>query len=215
MRLYHLLKTNFHITKKELNTFLKEHIVLINNIKANLSDTINDNDIVSVDGNIINKIDSVTYLYYKPIGITSVISNKDDSYIKHINTKERVFPAGRLDKLSEGLLLLTNDHKLLNDITNDKTLYDKEYIVKVKNTITDKFILDMQKPHLLDNKYTKEAKVVKIDDYTFSIVLYEGMYHQIRRMVKMNNNYVTNLKRIRIGNFKLDGLNPGELIKMD
>lgn len=215
MRLYHLLKTNFHITKQELNTFIKTHNVLINNHKANLSDIIYDNDIVTVDNKIIENIPKVIYLYYKPIGITSVISNKDDSYIKHINIKERVFPAGRLDKMSEGLLVLTNDHKLLNDITNDKTIYDKEYIVKVKNIITDKFIIDMQKSHLLDNKYTKEAKVKKIDNYTFSIILYEGMYHQIRRMVKMNNNYVINLKRIRIGNFKLDGLNPKDIKKMD
>ena len=215
MRLYHLLKTNFHVTRQELNTFIKTHNILINNHKANLSDIINDNDIVTVDNKIIENIPKVIYLYYKPIGVTSVISNKDDSYIKHINIKKRVFPAGRLDKMSEGLLVLTNDHKLLNDITNDKTIYDKEYIVKVKNIITDKFIIDMQKSHLLDNKYTKEAKVKKIDDYTFSIILYEGMYHQIRRMVKMNNNYVINLKRIRIGNFKLDGLNPKDIKKMD
>ena len=209
MRLYNLLKIKYHLTKKELSDFTKLHNIRINNESAKLSSIINDNDKVFIDDILIDKPSFVYYLYNKPKGITSVISNKDDSYIKHINVKERVFPAGRLDKDSNGLLFLSNDPEMLNLITKDKSLYDKEYIVTTSKIITDDFIINMQKPHILDNKMTTPAKVYKIDNYNFTIILYEGMYHQIRRMVKMNNNKVIELKRIRIGKYKLDNIELG------
>ena len=215
MRLYNLLKIKYHLTKKELSDFVKLHKITINNESCSLSTIINDSDKVYIDDILIDKPIFVYYLYNKPKGITSVISNKDDSYIKHINVKERVFPAGRLDKDSNGLLFLSNDPEMLNEITKDKTIYDKEYIVTVKNLITKEFLTNMSKAHNLDNKMTTPAKVKRIDDYNFNIILYEGMYHQIRRMVKMNNNKVIELKRIRIGKYKLDDINLGSIKQIE
>ena len=214
MRLYHLLKTNFHLTKSELNNFIKTHEILVNNLPSTLSYLIKDSDIVMVDKEIITHPHNVIYLYHKPKGITSVISDKEDSYIHHIHVLERVFPAGRLDKLSEGLLLLTNDHHLLNEITKNKTIYDKEYIVEVKKEINEDFLKALEKPQMIGNRLTKECKTKLIDSYTFSIILNEGMYHQIRRLVKQNGNTVTLLKRIRIGNYRLDDLKENEIIKI-
>ena len=214
MRLYHLLKTYYHITKSELDSFLKENDVRVNNSSVSLSYSILDLDIVTVNNQIISHPEKVIYLYHKPRGITSIISKRNDSYINHINVDERVFPAGRLDKDSEGLLLLTNDHYLLDEITKDKTLYDKEYIVTTKYEIKDDFLKNLEHPQYLGNRLTKECKTKKIDSYTFSIILYEGMYHQIRRLVKNNGNMVVRLKRIRIGNYKLDNLKENEIIKI-
>lgn len=214
MRLYHLLKTYYHLTKTELNDFVLNHKILINEKETNLSTVIGDNDIVSVDGNIISHPENVIYLYHKPRGVTSVISDKEDSYIFHIDVSERVFPAGRLDKDSEGLLLLTNNHQLLNEITKNKTIYDKEYIVKCRNEINQDFLKGLEKPQYIGTRLTKECKTKYIDNYTFSIILYEGMYHQIRKLVKQNGNTVVELKRIRIGKYLLDDLKENEIKKI-
>lgn len=213
MRLYNLLKNSLGLTRLELTEYMNKHKVTVNNIIVPLSTIINPNDIISIDGNKIEMIQFHYYLYYKPRGILSTISNKDTSYINQINIPFKVTPAGRLDKESEGLMVLSNDGNFLNKITGDKNEHEKEYIVKVSKSITIDFLNDMGKSYLMDGKMTKPAKVKKIDDYTFSIILFEGLYHQIRRLVQICNNNVVELKRIRISDYYLNDMKPGDIIE--
>ena len=123
-------------------------------------------------------------------------------------------PAGRLDKDSEGLLLLTNDGKYINLICNPKTHFEKEYIVTLENKVTHDFLKNVGNSIILDNRTTKEIIVSYIDEYNIKMILTEGIYHQIRRTVKLYNNKVSNLKRIRIGNYCLNDMKEGDIIKI-
>ena len=213
MRLYNFLKNTLGLTKQELIEYLKHHEVKVNDLILPSSTILKDSDIVFIDGKKIDPIPMKYYLYYKPRGILSTVSNLENSYINHIRLPYKVTPAGRLDKESEGLMILSNDGKFLNEIAGDSFLHEKEYIVVVNKRIDDEFIMNMQKSYLMDGRMTKPAKVKKLDDYTFNIILYEGLYHQIRRLVKISNNSVKELKRIRIANYYLSNMAPGDLIE--
>ncbi|MBR3617559.1 MAG: transposase [Acholeplasmatales bacterium] len=180
-----------------------------------ISDRLKDTDIVSCDGKIIEKFPFSYYLYNKPRGILSMISNKPESYMNNIDVKTKLMVAGRLDKDSEGLLILTNDPEFLNQISGNKTIYDKEYLVKLKYEITSSFIEKMNGEFEFRNKKTKPIKFNMIDNYNFKIILNEGMYHQIRKMVIESGNRVDTLKRIRIGKYILGDMQPGEIKKID
>lgn len=213
MRLYSILKNSLKLTKKELNEYVKNHRITVNGDEVPFTSTIEDIDIVEIDGKRIQAIPFYYYLYYKPRGVLSTISKDPRSYIHQINLPHKVSPAGRLDKDSEGLMILSNDGKFLNEITGDSSILDKEYIVKVKYKITNEFIESMKKSYSMDGKMTTPAKVFKIDDYTCKVILYEGIYHQIRRLVKNSSNIVIELKRCRIGNYHLGNMAPNELIE--
>ena len=195
MRLYSILKNSLKLTKKELNEYVKNHRITVNGVTVPFTSTIEDIDIVEIDGKRIQAIPFYYYLYYKPRGVLSTISKDPRSYIHQINLPHKVSPAGRLDKDSEGLMILSNDGKFLNEITGDSSILDKEYIVKVKYKITNEFIESMKKSYSMDGKMTTPAKVFKIDDYTCKVILYEGIYHQIRRLVKISSNLVIELKK--------------------
>ena len=214
MRLYNYLKNTLNLTKSELSKYILENEITVNDKVIPISSTICDTDIIKINGSILENVPFIYYLYYKPRGILSTVSLKKESYINNINTKYKVTPAGRLDKESEGLMILSNDGAFINLFTGDKFIHEKEYIVKLKNKIDDNFILGMSKSYILDNRETKPAIVKMIDDYTISIILYEGIYHQIRRLVKINKNSVLELKRIRIGNYNLGNMKPGDLIEI-
>lgn len=213
MRLYKYLKVFANLTKSEIYKLNDESKILVNGLKKGFLTDITDDDSVIVDGKIVKPFEYSYYLYYKPIGISSDITNKSNSYINNINKNEKLMPCGRLDKLSEGLMILTNDGLFINEIMSPNN-HEKEYIVTLKNKITDDFIESLKKSYILDNRKTTPFIVKKIDDYNVSLILYEGIYHQIRRIVKLNNNYVANLKRVRISNYYIDDLKPGELRKI-
>ena len=215
MRLYNLLKNTLNLTKVELKEYSNIHNITVNGNNVPLSTILNDSDIILIDGKKIEKLPNVYYLYYKPRGILSTISDNPNSYINVINLEYKVTPAGRLDKESEGLMILSNDGHFLNEITGDSSIHEKEYIVKTEKIITEEFLISMQKSYLMDGRMTKPAKVYKIDDYTFDIILFEGLYHQIRRLVKISNNCVSELKRIRIGSYLLNDMKPGDIIKIN
>lgn len=216
MRLFNYIKNSLRITKSQfIEEYNKNHI-MVNDKIVNMSYIIKDGDVVTYNGQIVEKEDFVYYLYNKPRGLvcTNDLENKD-SYLKTINLEKRVFCVGRLDKESSGLLILTNDGKYTNELLNPITHVEKEYIVRVKEKIGQEFIEKVQKPIILKGKLTKENRSYLIDDYTFGIILTEGKYHQIRKTVKNAGNYVTDLKRIRIGKYKIDCIKEGEIIKID
>ena len=215
MRLFNYVKIYNSITKEKLNELYNNNLILVNGKKEKLTYKLKDTDIVSCDGKIIEKFPFSYYLYNKPRGILSMISNKPESYMNNIDVKTKLMVAGRLDKDSEGLLILTNDPEFLNQISGNKTIYDKEYLVKLKYEITSSFIEKMNGEFEFRNKKTKPIKFNMIDNYNFKIILNEGMYHQIRKMVIESGNRVDTLKRIRIGKYILGDMQPGEIKKID
>ena len=210
------LKERGNYTKSEVYKLIEENRVLVNGIKQPLSYVVLENDIITVDNIKLEKVEKVYYLYHKPIGVICT-NNKNikDNIIDKLNLENRVFCVGRLDKDTSGLLILTNDGIFSDLLMNPLSHVEKEYIVKVKYQITDTFLENIKKPILLRGKLTTEAIVNKMDDYTFKIILKEGKYHQIRRLVIYNHNTVISLKRIRIGKYYLSDLKENELRKIN
>ncbi len=215
MRLFNYVKIYYSITKEKLNELYNNNLILVNGKNEKLTYKLKDTDIVTCENKIIEKFPFSYYLYNKPRGILSMISDKPESYMNNINVDTKLMVSGRLDKDSEGLLILTNDPEFINEISGDKSLYDKEYIVKLKYEISSSFIERMNGEFEFRNKKTKPIKLNIIDNYNFKIILNEGMYHQIRKMVIESGNRVDSLKRIRIGKYELGNLKPGEIKKID
>jgi len=208
MRLFNYLKNSLFLTKKEVMDLPNTHEVLVNGIKVNLSYYLKQFDVVTVDGKEIERIEYVYYMFNKPVGVTCTNNLETKSSIQHfINLPYKVSPVGRLDKDSCGLILLTNDGKFTNYVLNE---LDKEYYVVCKEPITESFKENI-KPILIKNKMTKEFLIKYIDDYSFNIVLNDGAYHEIRKLVSSNLNQVVYLKRIRIGEYYLNDLEEGKI----
>ena len=215
MRLYKYIKVFAGITQSEVKLLYENGHILVNGKLYPFSYRVKENDIVTLKGSIIKKIPFVYYLYYKPKGILSDISPSSSSYQFHINKDIKLMPAGRLDKDSEGLMILTNDGSFINLLA--KANIEKEYIVSLEKKVDDIFLKNVVKPIVIKSKLTKEMKVEKLDDYNIKLILFDGRYHQIRRSVKASSNKVINLKRIRIDSYLLSDMKPNELreIKKD
>jgi 23S rRNA pseudouridine2604 synthase len=148
---------------------------------------------------------------YKPRGIECTLNeNIDQNLATIIDFKEKLFPVGRLDKESEGLLILTNDGYYFNKTINPKSEVEKEYIVTVNKPIIDDFMEEMSRGVEVLGKITLPCIMKKIDEFTFKIILVQGLNRQIRRMCFKLNYMVTSLKRIRIGKVNIYNLQPGE-----
>lgn len=151
--------------------------------------------------------------FYKPKGIVCTAEKmEENNIIDYINYPERIYYAGRLDKDSEGLILLTNYGDIVNKMMRSANGHEKEYVVKVNKKLTDEFLTKMAGRVPLEeiNAVTKPSKVTKVDDYTFKIILTQGLNRQIRRMCMYFGYRVVALKRIRVMNIKLGNLKRGE-----
>ena len=216
IRLYNYVKNYGNYTKSEVIKLNNDKKILVNNELKNISYIIRNGDEVKVCGNIIKEIPNVYYLYYKPRGIIcSNVSTLTNGLKNNINIKERIFSVGRLDKDSEGLLILTNDGYLKEELLSEKNHIEKEYLVITKEKIDNQFIKNIQESIEIKGKITKKAKAQFVDDYTFKIILEEGKYHQIRKLVQRESNKVVTLKRIRIGKIKIDNLKESEILKVE
>ena len=211
MRLLNFVKIYYGITKEKLMILYKENRILVNDKLEKLTYKLNDNDIVKINGKIITKFPFSYYLYNKPKGILSMISDKKESYINQINVKNKLMVAGRLDKDSHGLMILTNDPDFINKISGMDSTIQKEYIVTLYNPITDEFIKKMNEDIIIRNRLLKKVNIHVIDEYRFKIILSEGIYHQIRKMVIYSGNRVKDLNRIRIGDYELKDLKENEI----
>jgi pseudouridine synthase len=152
-----------------------------------------------------------TVVLYKPRGIETSKTDTSNQDIHDVYPElSHLAPIGRLDKESEGLILLSNDGLVARVITSDQSDVEKEYLVTVREMVTDEAVRIMSAGILLDEKMTLPAVVEKLDDHTFSIILREGRKHQIRRMADACRLTIENLKRIRVGNVTLETLKEGE-----
>lgn len=199
-----------YCSRREADKLIEAGRVTINGVVPEMGTKITLNDIVHVDGKEIkNTKESFVYLAFnKPVGIvcTTDTSVEKDNIIDFINYSKRIFPIGRLDKPSEGLILLTDDGDIVNKILRASNNHEKEYIVTVDKPISQTFINRMSNGIYLEDlgQTTKKCEVKKINSNTFSIILTQGLNRQIRRMCEYLTYEVKTLKRIRIMNIKLD-----------
>lgn len=160
---------------------------------------------------IYNQEPEVLLALYKPRGIVCTTSPKDrNNIVRYMDYPVRIYPIGRLDKESEGLILLTNQGEIGNEIMRARNMHEKEYIVKVDRPITEQFLEKMAEGVPILNTVTRPCIVKKQDTRVFSIILTQGLNRQIRRMCDYLGYQVRGLKRIRIMNIRLDGLKYGE-----
>ncbi len=199
-----------YCSRREADKLIEAGRVTINGVIPEIGTKLAPSDIVHVDDvEIKSNKDPFVYLaFHKPIGIvcTTDTTVEKDNIIDFINYPKRIFPIGRLDKPSEGLILLTDDGDIVNKILRASNNHEKEYIVTVDKPISQTFIERMQGgiPLVDLNKTTKKCDVKKLDTYTFKIILTQGLNRQIRRMCEYLNYEVQTLKRVRIMNVKLD-----------
>lgn len=200
-------------SRREADRRIEAGRVKINGVVARKGNRVEANDVVLMDDKPLkSKPKSIYLAYHKPVGVTCTTDKKDKTNILDaINYPERIFPIGRLDKDSEGLIFLTNDGDIVNKILRAGNNHEKEYIVTVDKPISNNFIKKMSSGvPILDTK-TRECLVRKESKYVFRIILTEGLNRQIRRMTKALGYKVKRLVRIRIMNVHLEGLKKGQL----
>ncbi|MFL2624689.1 MAG: pseudouridine synthase [Candidatus Marisimplicoccus sp.] len=194
-------------SRRKADEYISDGRVYINGSPAVLGSKVNIEDEISVDSEIIQYKDKkrVYIAFNKPVGIECTGSHKiKDNIIDFINHKERLFTIGRIDKQSEGLILLTNDGDIVNNVLRAENKKEKEYVVTVDKKISSEFIEKMRRGVRIMGKVTKRCYVKKIHENRFKIVLTQGMNRQIRRMCEVLGYRVIKLKRIRIMKIHLD-----------
>ena len=201
-----------YCSRRAADKLIEEGIVMVNNKKVGLGVQVSSSDIISVNGKVITKVEEQIYLVFnKPTGITCTKDlDIQGNIISFLDYPKRIFPIGRLDKPSEGLIFLTNDGDIVNKILRSRNNHEKEYVVGVNKKVTDWFLKKMSSGLPILETTTKKCTVEKIDDYSFRIILTQGLNRQIRRMCEYLDFEVRTLKRIRIMNIELGSLKKGK-----
>ncbi len=199
-------------SRREADKYIDDCRVTINGRDAHKGNRVNPGDDVRIDGEPLKKKKAPVYIMLnKPKGVTCTTDTKDKTnIIDYVNYKTRIFPIGRLDKLSEGLIFLTNDGDIVNKILRAGNGHEKEYIVTVDNPIDHHFIDQMRNGVKILGTITKSCFVKQEGNQKFRIILTQGLNRQIRRMCETLGFRVTSLKRIRIMSFSLNGIAPGK-----
>ncbi len=198
-------------SRREADALIADGRVAVNGVLAEMGSFVLPTDDITIDGRAIRKkIKRIYMAFNKPVGVECTTDRRvKDNIIDFIGYPERIFPIGRLDKDSEGLILLTNDGDIVNPILRADNAHQKEYIVTVNKPITDQFIAQMSAGVAILDTVTLPCKVTKIGTNRFNIVLVQGLNRQIRRMAEALGYRVTALKRVRIMNIRLAKLKLG------
>lgn len=201
-----------YCSRREADKLIETRQVKVNGEVAVMGVKVTPNDVITIKGQIITKtVPNIYLIFNKPVGITCTTDLRvKGNIISYINYPERIFPIGRLDKPSEGLIFLTNDGDIVNKILRSRNNHEKEYIVRVNKKVTNEFIRKMGNGIPILDTVTKKCKVWKINSYTFKIILTQGLNRQIRRMCEYLGYEVVKLKRLRIMNVELGTLQPGK-----
>jgi len=199
-------------SRRKADRLIEAGKVKVNGVVAGLGVQVTEKDEIRIEEKIITKeVKNIYLAFHKPVGITCTTdTNIKGNIISYINYPERIFPVGRLDKPSEGLIFMTNDGDIVNKILRSKNNHEKEYIVTVNKKISSQFLKRMRSGVPVLDTVTKKCRVTKINDYTFNIVLTQGLNRQIRRMCEYLGYEVKKLKRVRIMNISLGDLKPGK-----
>ena len=195
-------------SRRQADKYIEAGRITLNGSVPEMGTKVTGDEDIRLDGKKIKdkQEESVYLAFNKPVGIVCTTDTRveKDNIIDYINYPTRIFPIGRLDKASQGLILLTNDGDIVNKILRARNNHDKEYIVQVDQPITDRFISEMASGVPILDTVTRKCEVKKISDYRFRIVLTQGLNRQIRRMCEYLGQQVITLQRVRIMNIKLD-----------
>lgn len=198
-------------SRREADKYISQGKVIIDGVKAEIGSRVLPGSLVTFCGKPVNKEEKkVLIAFNKPRGIVCTTSRRDpDNIVDYINYPTRIYPIGRLDKDSEGLILLTNDGSIVNGILRARYGHEKEYIVTVNKPITKEFVKRMSEGVPILDTVTKPCVVTVIDKFSFRIILTQGLNRQIRRMCEYLGYRVVKLVRIRIMNISLGNLKIG------
>lgn len=211
MRINKLLSNKGYCSRKETNRFIKENRIKVNGELCIPGQWVEEDDIILIDNKPIEIKDKVYIVLNKPVGITCTAAKEvANNIIDFMNYPEYIFPVGRLDKPSQGLILMTNDGELADKILKSDNEHEKEYIVTVNKPFEDSFLKGMSEGVEISGVKTKPCVVTRISDDTFRIILTQGLNKQIRRMSKAFGYTVMRLERIRIINIKINGTEIGK-----
>jgi 23S rRNA pseudouridine2604 synthase len=211
MRINKYLSERGLCSRREADSWVDGGRVSINGVVATLGTQVQPGDQVRVDGRLVGGETKHVYIaLHKPVGIECTTDTRvPDNVIDFVSHRERIFPIGRLDKNSEGLLLLTNDGDIVNELLRARHGHEKEYLVTVDRPVTDAFVKTMSSGvEILDTR-TAPCRVERIGKNVFRIVLTQGLNRQIRRMCETLGYTVRRLIRVRFVNIHLQGIAPG------
>lgn len=212
MRINKFISEKGICSRREADKLIEKKRVTINGNLAGIGDKVTSQDEIRIDGKLLNKKDKRIYIALnKPVGITCTTESKiKGNIVDFINYPKRIFPIGRLDKDSEGLIFLTNDGDIVNKILRAGNNHEKEYIVTVDKPINNEFLKGMSSGVKILNTITNPCKVTKESSHVFRIILTQGLNRQIRRMCEAFGYNVLKLKRVRIMNITLKDLPIGK-----
>jgi 23S rRNA pseudouridine2604 synthase len=199
-------------SRREADKWIEAGRVTCNGQPAVLGTQVSDGDEIRIDGDLIGLKKTHLYLALnKPVGIICTTEpHVADNIIDHVGFPERIFPVGRLDRDSEGLILLTNNGDIVNEILRSENDHEKEYLVTVDRPITDLSLRMMAAGVKIMGEVTKPSKVTRLNPQSFRIILTQGLNRQIRRMCSALGYRAQRLQRVRIMNIHLGSLKPGE-----
>lgn len=212
MRINKYISETGFCSRRETDRLIAAKRITINGVVCEAGANVDPSDVVLIDGApIASKAEHVYLALNKPIGVTCTASKEvRGNIIDFVNYPSRIFAIGRLDKASEGLILLTNDGDIVNKMMRSENGHEKEYVVTVDKPITQSFIEEMSRGVPILGVITKPCDAYRINDYEFRIILTQGLNLQIRRMCKALGYRVQRLERIRIMNITIDELDKGQ-----
>lgn len=216
IRLNKFLSDAGYCSRREADRLVEQGVVKVNGKTAVMGQKVTINDSIMVKGkNISREEEQILIALNKPVGIECTTDlNNPDNIVDFINFDKRIYPIGRLDKNSQGLILLTNYGSIVNNILKGSNYHEKEYVVTVDKPVTDDFIKKMSTGVRILDQVTRPCKVAKVKKHVFNIVLTQGLNRQIRRMCGELGYNVQKLKRIRIMNIELGNLPVGQYRKV-
>jgi 23S rRNA pseudouridine2604 synthase len=211
LRINKLLSNYGYCSRKEVSRLIEDKRIMVNGKLCEQGQWVEECDDILLDGEKVKKKEKVYILLNKPRGILCTSSRETkDNIIDFLNYKDYVFPVGRLDKDSEGLILMTNDGDLANKILSSESYHEKEYTVTLDKDFDDEFLYKMSKGVNILGTVTRPCKLTRINNNTFNIILTQGLNRQIRRMCKTFGYNVIKLERIRIVNILSNGIEVGK-----
>ena len=211
MRINKLLSNYGICSRKEVRTLIEDKRIKVNGELCIQGQWVEEYDNILLDDELISKKEGIYIAFNKPTGVTTTAAKEvNDNIIDYISYPNYIFPVGRLDKESQGLILLTNDGELANKILESDNFHEKEYIVRVDKAFDNKFIKSISQGVEILDTITRPCMVNRISEDTFSIILTQGLNKQIRRMTRSFGYTVIFLERIRIMNITLEGIKQGE-----
>lgn len=211
MRINKLLSNKGICSRRQAHALIEDKRVLVNNKLCIPGQWVEEEDEIQIDNELIVEREKVYILLNKPVGITCTVApNVKDNIISFVNYPEYIFPIGRLDKDSKGLILLTNDGDLANHILDADKLKEKEYIVKLDRPFDSAFIKGMSEGVMLNGVKTRACRVSPISEDTFKIIITQGLNRQIRKMSKAFGYTVVTLERVRILHLEIGDLPSGK-----